>query len=140
MRPERKMLHVLHPSSQPTVFFFALALTWLNQQQHFACKRNFQVCSLELYFLRYPLTPICAELQKNPVEGFSAGLNDDSNIYEWDIMIMGPPFVCTFCASSSLLTNCKISTAETLTTKEVSSGQQCPSPRSTQISRQLCVS
>ncbi|KAG0343694.1 Ubiquitin-conjugating enzyme E2 15 [Podila humilis] len=30
------------------------------------------------------------DLTKNPVEGFSAGLVDDSNIYEWEIMIMGP--------------------------------------------------
>ncbi|KAI8825051.1 ubiquitin-conjugating enzyme/RWD-like protein [Fimicolochytrium jonesii] len=29
------------------------------------------------------------ELSKNPVEGFSAGLADD-NIYEWDVMIVGP--------------------------------------------------
>jgi len=30
------------------------------------------------------------ELRKNPVEGFSAGLVDDSNIFEWQIIIMGP--------------------------------------------------
>ncbi|KAF9366006.1 Ubiquitin-conjugating enzyme 13 [Mortierella sp. NVP85] len=30
------------------------------------------------------------DLSKNPVEGFSAGLVDDSNIFEWDILIMGP--------------------------------------------------
>jgi len=30
------------------------------------------------------------DLQKNPVEGFSAGLVDDSNIFEWEIMIIGP--------------------------------------------------
>ncbi|KAG0225278.1 Ubiquitin-conjugating enzyme 13 [Actinomortierella wolfii] len=30
------------------------------------------------------------DLTKNPVEGFSAGLVDDSNVYEWEIMIMGP--------------------------------------------------
>ncbi|EPZ36163.1 ubiquitin conjugating enzyme E2 [Rozella allomycis CSF55] len=28
---------------------------------------------------------------KNPVEGFSAGLVDDGDIYEWEVMIMGPP-------------------------------------------------
>jgi len=32
-----------------------------------------------------------AELTKNPVEGFSAGLEDDSDIYKWEVMIMGPP-------------------------------------------------
>ncbi|KAF9445976.1 ubiquitin-conjugating enzyme [Macrolepiota fuliginosa MF-IS2] len=31
------------------------------------------------------------ELTKRPVEGFSAGLADDSNFYEWEIMIIGPP-------------------------------------------------
>ncbi|KAI3646162.1 hypothetical protein MP228_009090 [Amoeboaphelidium protococcarum] len=30
------------------------------------------------------------ELTKRPIEGFSAGLVDDSNIYEWEIMIIGP--------------------------------------------------
>ncbi|KAF9939197.1 Ubiquitin-conjugating enzyme E2 15 [Mortierella antarctica] len=29
------------------------------------------------------------ELTKNPVEGFSAGLVDDDNIFEWEIVIMG---------------------------------------------------
>mmetsp|Transcript_20326 Transcript_20326/g.24340 ORF Transcript_20326/g.24340 Transcript_20326/m.24340 type:complete len:168 (-) Transcript_20326:481-984(-) len=28
---------------------------------------------------------------KNPVEGFSAGLVDDSNVFEWNVSIMGPP-------------------------------------------------
>ncbi|RIA92823.1 ubiquitin-conjugating enzyme E2 7 [Glomus cerebriforme] len=31
------------------------------------------------------------ELSKHPVEGFSAGLVDNENIYEWEIMIIGPP-------------------------------------------------
>ncbi|KAJ3293660.1 Ubiquitin-conjugating enzyme E2 15 [Borealophlyctis nickersoniae] len=30
------------------------------------------------------------ELAKSPVEGFSAGLSDENNIYEWDVMIVGP--------------------------------------------------
>ncbi|KAH8923632.1 ubiquitin-conjugating enzyme [Atractiella rhizophila] len=30
------------------------------------------------------------ELQKHPVEGFSAGLVDDDNIYEWEILIIPP--------------------------------------------------
>lgn len=29
------------------------------------------------------------DLNKNPVEGFSAGLSND-NIYEWDVLIIGP--------------------------------------------------
>lgn len=32
-----------------------------------------------------------SELQKKPVEGFSAGLIDDEDIYEWEVMIIGPP-------------------------------------------------
>ena len=32
-----------------------------------------------------------AELTRNPIEGFSAGLVDDSNVFEWQITIMGPP-------------------------------------------------
>eukprot|EP00026_Physarum_polycephalum_P019695 Phypoly_transcript_21825.p1 GENE.Phypoly_transcript_21825~~Phypoly_transcript_21825.p1 ORF type:complete len:168 (+),score=27.32 Phypoly_transcript_21825:89-592(+) len=31
------------------------------------------------------------ELAKHPVEGFSAGLVDDSNVYEWQVVIVGPP-------------------------------------------------
>ena len=31
------------------------------------------------------------ELQKNPVEGFSAGLVDDDDIYKWEVLIIGPP-------------------------------------------------
>jgi len=31
------------------------------------------------------------ELNKNPVEGFSAGLIDDDDIYRWEVMIIGPP-------------------------------------------------
>lgn len=31
------------------------------------------------------------DLKKNPVEGFSAGLSDDSDIYNWEVLIIGPP-------------------------------------------------
>jgi len=31
------------------------------------------------------------ELTKHPVEGFSAGLVDDSSIFEWQVLIVGPP-------------------------------------------------
>lgn len=30
------------------------------------------------------------ELNKNPVEGFSAGLVDDDNIYRWEVVVIGP--------------------------------------------------
>ncbi|CAG0894258.1 unnamed protein product [Darwinula stevensoni] len=32
-----------------------------------------------------------ADLKKNPVEGFSAGLIDDDDIYKWEVLIIGPP-------------------------------------------------
>lgn len=31
------------------------------------------------------------ELNKNPIEGFSAGLVNDDNIYEWQFCIIGAP-------------------------------------------------
>ena len=31
------------------------------------------------------------DLNKNPVEGFSAGLIDDEDIYRWEVLIIGPP-------------------------------------------------
>lgn len=31
------------------------------------------------------------DLSRHPVEGFSAGLVDDSNLFEWDVGIIGPP-------------------------------------------------
>ncbi|CAH3111159.1 unnamed protein product [Porites lobata] len=31
------------------------------------------------------------ELQKKPLEGFSAGLVDDDNLFKWELMIIGPP-------------------------------------------------
>ncbi|KAG5437030.1 hypothetical protein PCANB_001306 [Pneumocystis canis] len=30
------------------------------------------------------------EIQKHPVQGFSAGLADDNNVYEWEVLIIGP--------------------------------------------------
>lgn len=36
-----------------------------------------------------PLISINIELRKRPVDGFSAGLVDDDNLLEWEIMIMG---------------------------------------------------
>jgi len=31
-----------------------------------------------------------AELKKRPVEGFSAGLVNDDDIYKWEVLIIGP--------------------------------------------------
>jgi hypothetical protein len=38
-----------------------------------------------------PASHIVVELNKNPIEGFSAGLVDDDNMYRWEVMIIGPP-------------------------------------------------
>ena len=35
--------------------------------------------------------PRVAELSRNPIEGFSAGLVDDCNVFEWQVTVMGPP-------------------------------------------------
>lgn len=34
--------------------------------------------------------PTASELNKNPVEGFSAGLVDDDDIYQWEVVVIGP--------------------------------------------------
>ena len=31
------------------------------------------------------------DLSRNPVDGFSAGLVDDANIFEWQVTVIGPP-------------------------------------------------
>ena len=31
------------------------------------------------------------ELNKTCTEGFSAGICDSGNVFEWDVLIMGPP-------------------------------------------------
>ena len=32
-----------------------------------------------------------AELTRRPVDGFSAGLTDADNLFEWAVTVMGPP-------------------------------------------------
>ena len=39
------------------------------------------------FFFFYSFADLC----KNPVDGFSAGLVDESNIFEWSVTIIGPP-------------------------------------------------
>jgi len=49
--------------------------------------------NLKLSFILFFFNFIWAtsDLRKSPVEGFSAGLVDDSNVFEWEIIIIGPP-------------------------------------------------
>nr|XP_048680162.1 ubiquitin-conjugating enzyme E2 G1 isoform X2 [Caretta caretta] len=46
-------------------------------------------CSFPLEHLA--LATVRTELNKNPVEGFSAGLIDDNDLYRWEVLIIGPP-------------------------------------------------
>jgi ubiquitin-protein ligase len=42
--------------------------------------------------LKSVMVSACAtDLSRNPVDGFSAGLVDDSNLFEWNVTIIGPP-------------------------------------------------
>uniref|UniRef100_A0A8B9K079 UBC core domain-containing protein n=1 Tax=Astyanax mexicanus TaxID=7994 RepID=A0A8B9K079_ASTMX len=38
-----------------------------------------------------PISLLPCLLNKNPVEGFSAGLIDDDDIYQWEVVVIGPP-------------------------------------------------
>jgi hypothetical protein len=49
------------------------------------------VCVGPLIYCLLTSSAVDAELTKNPVDGFSAGLVDDSNIFEWAVTIIGPP-------------------------------------------------
>lgn len=48
-------------------------------------------CKVENSMARSNVLRVRAELTKRPVEGFSAGLVDDVNLFEWQVTIMGPP-------------------------------------------------
>ena len=37
-----------------------------------------------------PLSSLLLDLAKNPIDLVSVGLADDSNLYDWEILIMGP--------------------------------------------------
>lgn len=43
------------------------------------------------YDVKFTCFLFFAELNKNPVEGFSAGLIDDMDIYRWEVLLIGPP-------------------------------------------------
>lgn len=34
------------------------------------------------------------ELRRRPMEGFSAGLIDDDDIYKWEVLVIGPQDTC----------------------------------------------
>lgn len=56
--------------------------------------RNIDNARIAATFVHVELTfdlLLFLELNKNPVEGFSAGLIDDNDIYRWEVLIIGPP-------------------------------------------------
>lgn len=61
----------------------------LREKQNFVQRR---LCSLRTGYLHCTFYWLLfSELNKNPVEGFSAGLIDDNDIYRWEVLIIGPP-------------------------------------------------
>ena len=48
-------------------------------------EKDAEMCSLLFFFF------FKQDLTRNPIEGFSAGLVDDSNVLQWQVTIMGPP-------------------------------------------------
>ncbi|XP_075957707.1 ubiquitin-conjugating enzyme E2 G1a isoform X1 [Anarhichas minor] len=48
-------------------------------------------CSATQRLLGKTEFPCLKELNKNPVEGFSAGLIEDNDLYRWEVLIIGPP-------------------------------------------------
>lgn len=46
---------------------------------------------LWMKFIDFVFLIFFSELNKNPVEGFSAGLVDESDIHKWEVLIIGPP-------------------------------------------------
>lgn len=49
----------------------------------------------QLMELRKSMCLVCS--YTDPVDGFSAGLKDDSNPFEWEIMIIGPMGTTSTC-------------------------------------------
>lgn len=47
----------------------------------------FSVIEFDFVFSGFVFSDLC----KHPVDGFSAGLVDEKNIFEWSVTIIGPP-------------------------------------------------
>ncbi|KAJ0076357.1 hypothetical protein Patl1_34510 [Pistacia atlantica] len=72
---------LLHP--QPTSYFKNSSLTNLLNSQSIHSMASSQASLL--------LQKQLKDLNKHPVEGFSAGLLNENNVFEWSVLIMGPP-------------------------------------------------
>ncbi|KAJ0007359.1 hypothetical protein Pint_30118 [Pistacia integerrima] len=71
----------LHP--QPTSYFKNSSLMNLLNSQSIHSMASSQASLL--------LQKQLKDLNKHPVEGFSAGLLNENNVFEWSVLIMGPP-------------------------------------------------
>ena len=71
--------------ASPTVVFISAKSHEKKPQD--GCTRVDEMSDQAVLLLRKQLK----ELSRNPIEGFSAGLVDDSNVFEWQITVMGPP-------------------------------------------------
>ncbi len=59
----------------------------------YVCVLHCQHCflnSIEIIFENNIFVLHLTELNKHPVEGFSAGLIDDDDIYQWEVVVIGP--------------------------------------------------
>lgn len=65
------------PTYQLRILAFIFCFTYIECVHFYYCLMN--------SFL------VVSELNKNPVEGFSAGLIDESDIHRWEVLIIGPP-------------------------------------------------
>ncbi|AQK41786.1 hypothetical protein ZEAMMB73_Zm00001d024710 [Zea mays] len=81
-RPPDRRLRPRDPPDSPTSPSTAASITHLHADEK----------------ARPPLSPrlpttrlLNKDLSKHPVDGFSAGLVDDSNVFEWQVTIIGPP-------------------------------------------------
>ena len=78
---------ILLPIKQPIEPFSSI----LRQQNPFLRNHHLQNVYILLKVYPFILHIFISELNKNPVEGFSAGLIDDNDIFRWEVLIIGPP-------------------------------------------------
>ncbi|KAI7983153.1 Ubiquitin-conjugating enzyme E2 13 [Camellia lanceoleosa] len=67
-----------------------------NKEVHFSMLERTRRRELSLWdvieaMMQIDINSVVGNLCKHPVDGFSAGLVDESNIFEWSVTIIGPP-------------------------------------------------
>eukprot|EP00250_Pteridium_aquilinum_P002258 c12456_g1_i1 orf=287-916(-) len=84
VREDSEGVHYLRPPLPSLLFSSSFPFTHCPPHRLFEAPMGDSQASL---LLRKQLK----DLARRPVEGFSAGLVDDSNIFEWNVTIIGPP-------------------------------------------------